>query len=218
MHIIKTGEDRIVIVFPQLGFVLKVARFGFCILLQSFKRMRKSKSANRRKYFVVDIRSTCSAFHKALGENLRERKVWKNTKSIFLVPTWFSFFGLVNIMAYAKKVLTDDEYYGSDLLMQISYYSGFSWCVNLHAFENGSNFCIDEFGKVKMLDYGFKKSEEFIANWGQKLYDSIEPTGANTSKEFLDFKAKTGELRLQKIFEAKAWMQGNVDNTNRDAY
>ena len=180
--------------------------------------MRKSRSANCHKYFKIDIELVCFTFRKALSENMRERKTWKNTKSIFLVPTWFSFFGLANIMAYAKRVLTDDEYYGSDLLMQISYYSGFSWQVNHHAFENGSNFCIDEFGKVKMLDYGFKGSAEFIINYGQKLYDSLEPAGADTSKEFLDFKAKTGELRLQKILEAKAWLQENVDNTSRDTY
>jgi hypothetical protein len=215
MHIIKTGKDRIVIVFPRLGFVLKVARLNNLKSNRLFKDVTdayfciKTTSIKER---LLNVSGILEHFYaRGIYANLREKRGWKKTKNPFLMPTFFSFFGFVNIMPYAKRVITWTEFDDLDILMQISYYSGFIWQVSPHTFTKADNFCIDEFDKVKMIDYGFRDSDKFIIRCGQTLYESLNPIETNASGAFQKFKIEIGELRMRQIIQLKAWVHCNCD-------
>jgi hypothetical protein len=216
MHIIKTGEDRIVIAFPRLGFVLKVARLSISKLANLFKDVKRfyfGKTVMTLQGKINHLRYLIEYFYlRGIYANLKEGQTWKRTKNPFLWPTWFSFFGLVNICPYAERVLTEEEYDNSDLLKQISFFSGYRWQISPHTFEMAYNFCVDEFGKVKMLDYGFENSEIFITYCGQNLYENLNPTEANTSLDFLEFKNMAIESRLRMILQVKTWFKESAHN------
>ena len=179
MHIINTGKSRIVIAFPTLGFVLKVARINWggikkipSIIL---KRIFKSVPADVKATSWVDWLNNALEFYSLGGlySNLREFFLWIWTRNKFLCPTYFSFFGIVNIMRYEKRILTIEEYDRGSFATQFNFYSKF-WSQGTHTFSNPENFSITRHGRIRMIDYGFKYSWYVIKHSGQDLYNGMD--------------------------------------------
>lgn len=191
MHIIRTGKTSIVIVFPRLGFVLKVARIDKFRIRRIFRYIRmlftEPKSKNfSSKFAQLNFRLDNFAIG-GIYANIRERRLWKRTKNPFLLPTWFSLFGVMNICPYAKNVLTREQYNSSKFPLQLDIFSELWSQVEGHTFARATNFCVDDLGKVKLIDYGFKHCEKVIRHCGQGLYDNLNPYKVFTPEELDKF-------------------------------
>ena len=190
MYVVKTGKDRIVVVFPFLGIVLKVARFGPRNIMGILKTSWRSLTFPSKR--IGDFyKSKFDMFEKQVKffelrtilANLIERRVWKKTKNQFLWPCWVSFFGIVNVYPYAKCVMDEGRFKDSEMWTQINFFSE-SYCWESgHTFSEASNFCVDDKGKVRMLDYGFWCSEEIIKRYGNALFENLDPNKKFTDAE-----------------------------------
>lgn len=190
MHVIKTGKTRIVIAFPRMGFVLKVARFSFKGLKKIpviiWKRMLSPVPKDMRSTSRIASCSSALEFFSLGGvyANTREVFAWITTRSPFLCPTYFSFFGFVNVMPHEKRILTTAEYDSSSFATQLNYYSQL-WTHGGHTFEKSHNFSVDENGKVRLIDYGFKFSRLIAKRHVNDLYNNIDLKSSSEEIESL---------------------------------
>ncbi|MDO8512509.1 MAG: hypothetical protein Q7S57_04505 [bacterium] len=118
-------------------------------------------------------------FH-GIACNWREYRFYSRTKHPFLQPTYFSFFGTVNIQKYGRPVrIPFEDEYNRD-----KWWTRMFWMPVLgitngevirdgHHFLNPENFCQDIFGRPKIVDYGLPRTQEIIKKWGEQIHISI---------------------------------------------
>ncbi|MBI2448103.1 hypothetical protein HYV44_00885 [Candidatus Microgenomates bacterium] len=101
-------------------------------------------------------------------DNWREFVFYIKTRHPFCEPTYFSFFGLLNIQRKAIPVPFDDSEFRKK-------------CVDVmdrhiqrdnHHFEGTKNFSFRN-GQLMMVDYGSPKTQGVIRDWGEKLMDNF---------------------------------------------
>lgn len=162
------GSQRCVIVFPSFGFVFK---------FPSFHKARWVWYYFGKKPALYVLQTFLSqawyfAIH-GIKQNYRERDFWKKTKNPFLVPTYFSFFGLINIQEY--KIVTSDSKLESLLLKEMSALwrsgvgNGIFDGVETHAWSSISNFTVTPSGHLQMLDYGGENDGQVILGCSAQL-------------------------------------------------
>jgi hypothetical protein len=111
---------------------------------------------------------------KGMYENRSEYVFYSQYKSNFLLPTYFSFFGLFNIQKIGKKFEFKNE--------KEKYLSFWRQMLNVtsreatkdgHHFSNPKNFC-EENGKLKIMDYGSPYTQEVLEKYGEKIYKEFD--------------------------------------------
>ncbi len=168
MNFVK-GKDRLVLVLPALGIVIKFP------IIRAKEVFKKAFSDIRDKHWKAFARyfSTWSPesqyvasgkLLRGIVSNKRERRLWKRTRNAFLVPTFFSFFGLVNVEKYSKPY--EGDYI--DLWDQIRRITNEEAYLNPHQFSEVKNYSLVD-GKLKMIDYGGHGSEWVIVKWGTRI-------------------------------------------------
>jgi len=108
--------------------------------------------------------------------NWNEFIFFVKTRNKFLLPTYFSFFGLVNIQK--KGEVLDWEEGDFFVFLQKNSKKRDQLFVDAHSFDNPKNFCIDD-GRLKMIDYGSRHCRSFVLeNW-----ENIQKNFPRPSKE-----------------------------------
>jgi hypothetical protein len=106
---------------------------------------------------------------KGLIDNWQEYLFYRETRHVFIQPTYFSFFGLVNIQKYGypEKIRYDAllRHFCEIVDSQILVNDG-------HHFADWRNFSFES-GKIKILDYGSLKTRAIIAEHGEKIYTTF---------------------------------------------
>jgi hypothetical protein len=173
--IFKKGRYRFVFVFPQLGIAVKLPAIrlfkaigtliGHVIHLR-FRRLLW----NMARPIGHGFEGCQDELFGGVWTNWNEFWFYQQTRNEFLQPTYFSLFGLFNIQKAGRPCDLDDD----DLWFQIKEIVGDDVYDDAHHFRNSSNFCSDN-GKIKMLDYGNKKTHRIIAEHGKKIFESFDP-------------------------------------------
>lgn len=199
MIINKEGTSRIVVIVPKLGIVLKIARINllkaiFLILIAfgfergfQFNKVIKIKVwLRQRKYyfkhgiFGPTIRApepSLSYFlFRGLACNLSEFIYYlRNRNNNFLIPTYFSIFGIVNIQSLQKDVCNSDDKVFQHLTKFTERNELFKHSP--HTFAEQSNFCVDKEGKLCVLDYAAKGLQKMAKKYGDRFHSPFERTG-----------------------------------------
>jgi hypothetical protein len=103
--------------------------------------------------------------------NWNEYLFYKETKNLFVMPTYFSLFGLINIQKRGQEITFWDY---KDIWRYICHNSANEnqpFC-NSHSFAEKENFCLDG-DKIKMLDYGSRHVHNFLRLNGNKLFNNF---------------------------------------------
>ncbi|KKT13337.1 MAG: hypothetical protein UV95_C0002G0021 [Candidatus Falkowbacteria bacterium GW2011_GWF2_43_32] len=104
--------------------------------------------------------------------NLQERQFYKKTKNVFVMPTYFSLFGFLNIQKRGEQIdfwdSIDVWYYIHDNSQ--NHHQPF---CDGHTLSETDNFCLDN-GHLKMVDYGSRSLEPFLEKNGEKLYSNFK--------------------------------------------
>jgi len=167
MHI-KKGKGRLVIVLPLLDVVIKIPLIqGINFLIGVWKAFVGKTYTER--LLKID---TENVYFRGVLENWREFTFWNHTQNPFLQPTYFSFFGLLNIQKFGKPHDIKD----TDLLYQIQYYTKWFCWEHIHSFENPSNYCLDDEGKIRIVDYGNPYAQKVIERFGKECHEGISTT------------------------------------------
>ena len=104
--------------------------------------------------------------------NYQERKFYKKTKNIFVMPTSFSFLGIFNIQKRGEKISfwkdKDIWFY----LCSNSKNRNQPLCDS-HTLSEIDNFCLYE-GHLKIVDYGSRRLEPFLKINGENLFNNFK--------------------------------------------
>lgn len=164
-----------VFVFPSLGIAIK---FPIIRLFSVIGNIAKHTARLKFRYIylamALPIDSHFGYKDHLLGgiaANWREFCFFCKTKNPFLQPTYFSFLGLANIQKAAELSLSDEVELWSQLY---DLTDGKVLLADSHHFENSDNFCFDN-GKLKILDYGNRRTHEVITEFGGKIQESFDP-------------------------------------------
>ena len=173
MHVIYTGTTRVVVVFPKLGIVLKVARINWKQIGDALERTALWLSGDKKFRKIIPTFAKLIKHFKILNfrglmANIYEWKMWKETKSAFLWPTSFSFLGLVNIQPLAKRLVKEGDLDYESWWTRVQIATEFYSWECCHAWEE-RNFCFDSVGAPKMLDYGSRALLEVFRRFETKL-------------------------------------------------
>ncbi len=177
---IARGFSRIVFCFPSLGIVVKIPRPRIWAFLETTKntlvstiRRRHLKEIkwafwlNKENDTYGNIRHTIlnGTYH-----NWKEATLWNETHSPFLEPTFFSFFGLINIQKYGEN---PKEEIGPFWCQIMDLSEGKAWS-NGHHFSNPDNYSLRD-GKLRMVDYGDRGVKDVVVEYGEKISSSFRP-------------------------------------------
>lgn len=164
--IVKRGTTRVVWVFPQFGFAIKFPVFFFKNFFKSLWHFRR-KWKYLYKFFTYESEVHHSArfcMFKGLLDNWREFIFFiSNSKQPFLLPTYFSFFGIFTVSAVGKEIPDEIRLY-SFIYNATDGDSG----KDGHHFAENNNFCFFK-GYIRMRDYGSKRTQEIIAKHWENL-------------------------------------------------
>lgn len=186
MFVVSKGDTRRVIAVPRLGIVFKFPRIYWAYALNKWrsgrarhrlyklgKKQGKPFSEFLREQFVedeVDFGWTIKAFlFGGVLSNWRERKYCKCAgllHRLFLQPTYFSFFGLVNVQRYGKPLSIEDSGAMYSSFFEIA---GRDLNADGHHWLKGKNFHLAPDGP-KALDYAHKATQRVIDVHGLNLY------------------------------------------------
>lgn len=157
------GTKRVVIVLEK--FVIKIARIR---IVPAFKCTVRWVHDRRfwKSIFKYDhnVYGTIHIYlFKGLIENWHEYKLYCEIHSPFLVPTYFSLLGFINIQKRGELF----EMEGVDMWIQMILLSNKEVWDNSHHFANPANFSKTN-GRLQMLDYGNLRCHRVIKKYGKK--------------------------------------------------
>ncbi len=194
---IKKGDDRVVVILPALGIVLKFPFIRFwrfvCSLVRCFKNPRLIlgrlwRGVSTPIRYPLGFRGM---LFKGLHANWCEFWFYWRTRNPFLQPTYFSLFGFLNVQRIGEPCLMKPE----DVWYQLS---GMNKSLQRdlrkdnHHFANPRNFCFFR-GKIRMLDYGSSGSRAVVALHGSHIVEYFNPAYSweEEKKKFKDKSSQT---------------------------
>lgn len=104
--------------------------------------------------------------------NYQEWKFYRKTKNVFVMPTYFSLFGLLNVQKRGQKITFWDGVGVWYYIHENSQNHHQPFC-NGHTLSEIDNFCLDS-GHLRMVDYGSRDVEPFLKLNGEKLYNNFK--------------------------------------------
>ena len=104
--------------------------------------------------------------------NYQEWKFYRETKNVFVMPTYFSLFGLLNIQKRGEKITFWD---GAGVWCYIheNIQNHHQLFCDGHTLSEIDNFCLDN-GRLKMVDYGSRSVEPFLKLNGENLFNNFK--------------------------------------------
>jgi len=125
-----------------------------------------------RFYEFNCFQNIANLFLDGIMANYQERKFYRQTKNVFVMPTYFSLFGLINIQEKGDSV---SFWKDSDVKKYIidNSQNEFQPFCDSHALMDVNNFCLDRVGRLRMLDYGSRFVAPFLEINGQALYENF---------------------------------------------
>jgi len=100
------------------------------------------------------------------------------TRHPFCQPTYFSFLGLFNIQRYGQVC----NLHWRTVAVQIEELTDGSSRDDGHHFDCPENFCFDG-SKLRILDYGSKRTQRVITAFGVKILASFDPDWVERGNE-----------------------------------
>lgn len=177
MNIAK-GRDRIVIVIPEIGIVIKIIFVHAVMVTQQLYRYAKEREWKRmRALWLRDIEKRGGFINSLFGgwyANWNEYLFYRRTHNHFVQPTYFSLFGLINIQKYGEMCTTED---GDELVAfwdELRALTANEVYADPHHFQNPLNYCMHD-THVRMTDYGNKKVQKVLEVYGDMLAEGLHP-------------------------------------------
>jgi hypothetical protein len=159
------GETRRVITLPSLGIVIKLPRIYLLQLLKMERWWRNFAGSceirSSVRWFLV--RGICCNWH--------EYRFWLKTKNPFLQPTYFSFFGLINIQRFGCACTMDWK----NVWHQLYEITGRACSLDGHTFDRVENYVVED-GNIKLVDYGTEVSRVVVSEYGELIHRVFDPT------------------------------------------
>lgn len=200
MHIAK-GDDRIVLVIPGLGIVIKVPNFRtsthnvrHCAGMLWMNRrevVRYPWGCRRFIWYVIEaIGKFLLACVRGVVANWCEWAYFLSAdpmRCALLAPTHVSIFGLLNIQSYRKP--SDDRGFGIEYALRFACDDmdpmEFKKYDDNHHFQNQSNFHVPDDRTIVFLDYGSRKVQRLLNDFGPKIATSFFLSGGRRREEGL---------------------------------
>lgn len=168
-NFVKFGIYRMVVILPYIVLKFPVVRlkrsfkYFFIILRQCFDRqekipMWKNLSFTWRGGLRDDLL-------RGLQENWSEFVFYQKSKHKFLVPTYFSLFGLMNIARRGSDYGKDEI----DLWWQLCELTDRYVHNDMHHFSNRENFS-PEGGRLCIRDYGNEDTQDVVLKYGDRIF------------------------------------------------
>jgi hypothetical protein len=168
---IKRGQDRLVLVLPALKIAVKFPIIHLFLALRDFKHFSQEWGA-LKKYLMFPIETEAGLkgyLSRGVLSNWNEFWFYLKTRNPFLQPTYFSFFGFLNIQKCDEPCQSSDD----NLWRQFIEIAGNSICQDPHHFYNHQNFCVYK-NRLRMLDYGNRQVRDIITRHGTEIYEKFD--------------------------------------------
>lgn len=166
------GRWRWVIVLPPLGIVLKFPRFYPLEWLHSahcfIRGLRKIPWKNMVAAEAHPESGLVRYSIGGLSDNFGEWFFYLQHPHPFLQPTYFSFFGLVNVQRYGVP-LDEAHERETDRMKRWGLITEWGVYKDSHTFGSNENFCLDRNGHTHILDYGQRKTQRVLLRWADSL-------------------------------------------------
>ena len=165
---IKNGRNRTVIIFEK--FVVKIPRIFFKKSIKIFYRAVEGGYIFKKFAWKPDIKTSFSWFLlSGILDNWREFYFYFKTRPGFVIPTYFSFFGLLNIQKTGNiLVLNDNAEEYMAFFGQLNVITEGAVFNATHTFANPENFSREN-GKLLMVDYGDIRVQSVLTDYGDKI-------------------------------------------------
>ena len=171
MKIVK-GESRLVVVFPELGIVIKFPiihlAIGFRVFWDDLSRKGNRLHDELFRYTIEMYGSLKRLLFKGVVDNWRECRFYKKTRHSFCQPTYFSLFGFLNIQRFAHTCTLQEI----DLWCQLHELTKGAVFKDSHHFINPDNFCLNG-GMLRILDYGGVRTQEVVREFGDNILQNF---------------------------------------------
>lgn len=169
------GYTRIVVVLPSIRIAVKLPRFYIWNAIRTmFWLVFKHRRWRRIWQFTFCHPEMWGTIpHFLLGgihANWLEFVFYVKTRNPFLQPTYFSFFGLLNIQKAGKECTLELV----DVWCNLQEITNMGCFPDGHAFANPANFSLED-GKLRMFDYGSVGTCEVISKYGDKMFQEFDP-------------------------------------------
>ncbi|OYV63678.1 MAG: hypothetical protein B7X03_00765 [Parcubacteria group bacterium 21-58-10] len=153
------GSERCVLAFPKLGFVLK-----FPGLHRASWVWGPHWKEETLRWKMLKWLSQAYFFGRgAVAQNRRERKTWGALHDSFLAPTYFCFFGLVNIQRYYRSAQgTELGHKLSSQIREVFRSDRNVVAVDAHSWFQIANYSVQPGGVLCKLDYGGENDLEVL--------------------------------------------------------
>ncbi len=158
------GTHRVIILIGHLA--IKFPRFLRPFSLLEY--MVKCKFTALR----YDVPFTLSIFRQGIEENWHEYKCWKELKADFLMPTYITVLGLINIQkrSFGQPITLNES---TQIWIRIARQTqGEIWKTWYHAIASRENYHRHKEG-LKMFDYG--GTRKFIFKW-RNVFEEVLKT------------------------------------------
>lgn len=170
---IKSGHYKTVFILEKI--VIKFPRIRFKDAFLASKRLNSKGrlfdhliKIRNYKAINTDYASIQVYLFRAIIENFFELVFYKKYKFNFLVPTYYSFFGLFTIQ---KKVKQYNSYRGEHWIKLVKVLDNDIYRGG-HTFMAEENYGFDE-GKLKILDYGDKRVRDVLLEYSKGIEDDF---------------------------------------------
>lgn len=162
------GNKRIVIVLDKI--VIKIAKISFmrAIKIAIFEIKHRVFLKNLLRYNYRMYGTIHMALLSGIMENWNEYRFYYKTQSLFLVPTYFTFF-LFNIQKRGEMLELKEKVMWNKIVDII----GRRIMDDPHHFENPNNFCKTN-NRLQMLDYGSLKCHNIVLEFGDKIQQDFK--------------------------------------------
>ena len=121
-----------------------------------------------KSYEIMGIRYN---LFRGIMANWNEYCFYRKTKNLFVMPTYFSLFGLINIQKRGQEISFWNRSDIWEYICRNSISPNQVFC-NSHSFRRKENFCLDG-DKIKMLDYGNRHVHKFLELNGENLFKNF---------------------------------------------
>lgn len=168
------GTNRMVVIFPRHGFVVKCAKIDFKSIssfITMYNGIKKHSPEYAQEFFWESlspqtrmITTVGQSLYGGFYENMSEWLFTLNNNHPLTLPTLFSFFGLFNIQQYGP----DCDLPSRLLIKEIEKQVPGAKNADVHHFTNPDNYALLR-GIVRMRDYGGKATRAVIAKLPRKL-------------------------------------------------
>lgn len=169
---IKSGESRIVI--PLGGIVIKLPKLRLISsarMIWFYTKRRHWKGLWREitGYAYWEDDTIKSYIFKGIFANWKEFSFWQNNRAAYLMPTYFSLGGLLNIQKRGVPL----DYNSFEFWRKIYDATNGEANKDGHHFSNSENFCLVD-GKLVMIDYSGHATQTVLQKYGDAIHRAYE--------------------------------------------